>query len=128
MNLCTLRRICEENHWHFVLTFKEGRFPAVWQEFQTLLAACPEQVHVVQPQEALTVEYRWVNDLSYQDDQQRRHSFHAVQCQIRQEDSLYLSTANGTTAGTAVSPCIASTYVTKNRGWHFALIRRYNAS
>ncbi|MBM4020460.1 MAG: hypothetical protein FJ288_19435 [Planctomycetes bacterium] len=80
-------QICEDNHWHFVLTFKEGRLPAVWQEFQTLLAACPVQVHVVQPQEGLTVEYRWVNDMSYEDDQQRHHTFHAVQCQVRQGES-----------------------------------------
>jgi hypothetical protein len=88
LNACgTVLQICAQNHWHFVLTFKEGRLPALWQEFQTLLAACPEQVHVVQPQEGLTVEYRWVNDLCHQDDQQRRHTVHAVQCQIHQGES-----------------------------------------
>lgn len=88
LNACgPVLQTCAENHWHFVLTFKEGRLPAVWQEFQTLLAACPQQVHVIQPQEGLTVEYRWVNDLSYQDEHQRRHTFHAVQCQIHQGPS-----------------------------------------
>ncbi|MCU0916993.1 MAG: hypothetical protein MUC88_20885 [Planctomycetes bacterium] len=88
LNACgPVLQICTQNHWHFVLTFKEGRLPAVWREFQTRLTACPEQVHVIQPQEGLTVEYRWVNDLSYQDDQRRRHRFHAVQCQIHQGDN-----------------------------------------
>jgi hypothetical protein len=80
-------QICQEKRWHFVLTFKEGRLPAVWAEFQALLAACPEQVHVVQPQAGLTVEYRWINGMSYEDEQQRRHRFNAVQCQIRQGDT-----------------------------------------
>jgi hypothetical protein len=78
---------CRENRWHFVLTFKEGRLPAVWREFQALLAACPEQVHWVQPQDGLTLEYRWINDLSYQDDQDRRHRFSAIQCHVCQDDA-----------------------------------------
>jgi hypothetical protein len=88
LNACgPVLQICAENHWHFVLTFKEGRLPAVWQEFQALLAACPQSVHVLHPQEGLTVEYRWINGMSYQDEQQRRHTFHAVQCQIRQGET-----------------------------------------
>jgi hypothetical protein len=88
LNACgPVLQICADHHWHFVLTFKEGRLPAVWQEFQALLAACPHSVQVLHPQEGLTVEYRWVNDMSYQDEQQRRHTFHAVQCQIAQGES-----------------------------------------
>lgn len=33
-----------------------------------------------------TAEYRWINEMSYEDDQHRRHTFHAVQCQIRHGD------------------------------------------
>jgi hypothetical protein len=88
LNACgPVLQICADHHWHFVLTFKEGRLPAVWQEFQALLAAGPHSVQVLHPQEGLTVEYRWVNDMSYQDEQQRRHTFHAVQCQIAQGES-----------------------------------------
>lgn len=78
---------CQENHWHFVLTFKQGRLPAVWEEFQTLLAACPEQVHVVQAQAGLTLEYRWINEMSYQDDLRRAHTFSAIQCRVHQADA-----------------------------------------
>lgn len=88
LNACgPVLQICAENHWHFVLTFKEGRLPAVWQEFQALLAACSQSVHVLHPQDGLTVEYRWINEMSYQDEQQRRHTFNAVQCQIRQGET-----------------------------------------
>jgi hypothetical protein len=78
--------ICRENRWHFVLTFKQGRLPAVWEDFQALLAACPEPLHRVQPQDGLTLEYRWINDLSYRDDQDRPHTFNAIQCHVRQND------------------------------------------
>lgn len=88
LNACgPVLQSCQENHWHFVLTFKQGRLPAVWEEFQTLLAACPEQVHVVQPQDGLTLEYRWINEMSYQDDHRRPHTFSAIQCRVRQADA-----------------------------------------
>lgn len=88
LNACgPVLQICADNHWHFVLTFKEGRLPAVWAEFQALLAASPETVHGVQLPEGGTVEYRWINGMSYQDEQQRRHTFTAVQCQIVQGET-----------------------------------------
>ena len=80
-------QICQENHWHFVLTFKQGRLPAVWEEFQALLAADPEPRHVVSPQDGLTLEYRWINGISYEDDQHRPHTFNALQCGVRQGDA-----------------------------------------
>ena len=36
--------ICERNRWAYVLTFKPKHMPAVWQEFEALLALCPDQV------------------------------------------------------------------------------------
>jgi len=88
LNACgPVLQVCQEKRWHFVLTFKEGRLPAVWAEFQALLAASPEAVHEVRLQDGGTVEYRWINGMSYEDEQQRRHPFHAVQCQIRQGDN-----------------------------------------
>jgi len=83
-------QICQEKHWHFVLTFKPGRLPAVWEEFQALLAICPKQVQVVQPHDGLTLEYRWINGLSYEDEQHRPHTFNALQCQVRQDDTRKL--------------------------------------
>jgi len=73
-------QICEDYHWHYVLTFKPGRLPAVWDEFQALLALCPQQVRRIHKPDGRELEYRWVNGLSYQDDQGRTHTFDAVQC------------------------------------------------
>jgi hypothetical protein len=65
----------------YVFTFKPGRLPAVWQEFQSLLPLCPEQrLERVTPEGARQV-YLWVHDLSYTDDQKRPWSFTAIQCQ-----------------------------------------------
>lgn len=65
----------------YVLTFKEGHLPAVWADFQSLLPLCPENtLERTTPAGAHQV-YRWVHNLSYQDDQGRTWSFHAIQCQ-----------------------------------------------
>jgi hypothetical protein len=65
----------------YVLTFTEGHMPALWAEFQSLLLLCPENtLERTTPAGAHQV-YRWVHDLSYQDDQGRTWSFHAIQCQ-----------------------------------------------
>lgn len=65
----------------YVLVFKEGRLPAVWREFQTLLALCPENRLEHQPQEGVHQVYRWVHDLTYTDDAGRTWTFTALQCQ-----------------------------------------------
>jgi hypothetical protein len=73
-------QICKDNDWRCVVTFKEGRMPALWQEFQTLLALCPEQVVVRLLPDGTRQEFRWVEDLSYEDDQKRRWTLNALQC------------------------------------------------
>jgi hypothetical protein len=63
----------------YVYVFKEGRLPAVWQDFQGLLQLCPErQVEIWTPAGDHLV-YRWVNDLSYVDTAGRRWTFSAIQ-------------------------------------------------
>ena len=71
---------CQDNHWHYVLTFKEGSLPAVWADFQGLLKLCPQQVRRLRTPDRRDLEYRWVNGLSYVDDQSRTHTFNAIQC------------------------------------------------
>ena len=71
---------CQDHGWHYVLTFKEGSLPAVWQDFQGLLQLCPGQVRRLCTPDGRDLEYRWVNGLSYVDDQGRTHAFNAIQC------------------------------------------------
>lgn len=77
---------CKDNGWHYVLTFKPGSLPTVWGEFQSLLALCPEQVRRLTTPDKRELEYRWVNGLSYVDDQGRSHTFDAIACQETQGD------------------------------------------
>lgn len=73
-------QIAHANGWSFVFTFKEGRLPALWREFQTLLNQVPEQVVTVDLPDGTKQEYRWVNDLDYEDSEQRRWKLNALQC------------------------------------------------
>lgn len=72
--------IARANHWAFVFTFKEGRLPALWREFQALLRLVPEQVLTVDLPDGTRQEYRWVNRLDYEDSAQRRWTLNALQC------------------------------------------------
>jgi len=73
-------QICKDYNWRYVITFKEGRMPAVWREFQALLRLCPAQVVVLTTPRGIRQEYRWVEGLSYTDDQGRPWTFQALQC------------------------------------------------
>jgi hypothetical protein len=74
-----LFQTCQDYGWHFVLTFKPGGLPAVGADFQGLRTLCPAPVRRLTPPDGRAREYRWVNDLSYRDDQGRPHTFHALQ-------------------------------------------------
>jgi hypothetical protein len=79
-------QIAKDNQWAYVLTLLPGRLPTVWQEFQTLLALCPDQrVELTTPARVRQV-YRWVHDLSYTDSAGREWSFTAVQCDETRSD------------------------------------------
>jgi hypothetical protein len=70
-----------DHRWSYVLTFEPGRMPRLWEEFQQLLAMCPEQrLEHVTP-EGVRQVYRWVEGLSYEDDEHRLWTFNAILCQ-----------------------------------------------
>lgn len=73
-------RICERNHWSYVLTFKSGRTPALWDEFMGLLKLQPEN-HLRQKLPDGTLQhYRWINGMDYLDDEGHAHRFNAILC------------------------------------------------
>ena len=71
---------CQLNGWKYVLTFKAGRMPEVWGEFQALLAASDQPPVVIHLPDDTRQEYHWVNEMVYLDSQKRRHVLDAVQC------------------------------------------------
>lgn len=86
--------ICRQNHWKYFIVFKEGSLPAVWREYQTLLALCPENRKVHSDGPDCRQDFAWVNDLEYVDDNGRTQRFNAFQCReknIRSEKEQFFA-------------------------------------
>jgi hypothetical protein len=66
--------------WSFVVTFEEGRTPALWQEYRALLSACPQNVLRRQWADRPVQEFRWVTQLSYEDSDKRVWRLNALEC------------------------------------------------
>jgi hypothetical protein len=73
-------QLAADYDWAYVVTFKEGRLPTVWAEFQALLPLCPENHWQRTSAAGVQESYRWVLGLSYQDSDGRRHQFNALEC------------------------------------------------
>jgi hypothetical protein len=74
-------QLAKDHKCNYVFVFKEGRLPAVWRELQTLLALCPQNRREERTPDGAHQVYRWVHDLSYQDDEGRTWTFHAIVCE-----------------------------------------------
>jgi hypothetical protein len=70
--------ICERYLWSFVLTFKPGRTPSLWQDFEALLKLSPHNCLKGRLPDGTQQLFRWVNDLDYQDDAGRWHKVNAL--------------------------------------------------
>lgn len=71
--------LAQELKWSFVVTFKEGRTPSLWRDYRALLPLCPENV-LRRTWDDRVQEFRWVNDLSYQDSEGRWWQLNALEC------------------------------------------------
>jgi len=72
--------LAQELHWAFVATFKEGRTPALWQEYRALLTQCPKNCLVRQWAGGPHQEFRWVKQLDYVDSDNRPWRLNALEC------------------------------------------------
>jgi hypothetical protein len=73
--------LCQQYHWHFVVTFKEGRTPELWREFQALLKLTPlQKLTTTQPNKSCR-RYRWVERLPYIDSEKRSWTLGAILCE-----------------------------------------------
>jgi hypothetical protein len=72
--------LAQQLDWSFVVTFKEGRTPALWREFQALLPQCPENSLRRVWQGGRVQEFRWVTQLAYEDSEKRSWKLNAVEC------------------------------------------------
>jgi len=72
---------CRQARWSFVVTFKEGRLPDLWREFQSLLRLVPNQCLRERLPEGTRRLYRWIEQLPYRDSEGRNHCLNALLCQ-----------------------------------------------
>lgn len=72
---------CRRAGWSFVVTFKEGRLPDLWREFQALLPLHPGQRLREELPDHTVRLYRWVEQLSYVDSEERHHTLNALLCE-----------------------------------------------
>jgi hypothetical protein len=78
--------LAQELGWSFVVTFKEGRTPALWREFQALLPECPENVLKRNWADRPVQEFRWVTRLAYEDSDGRTWKLNALECREQSKD------------------------------------------
>jgi hypothetical protein len=69
--------------WSFVVTFKEGRTPSLWREYQALLPACSENALTRTWDKGRVQEFRWVPRLDYEDSEGRTWKLNALECTER---------------------------------------------
>jgi hypothetical protein len=78
--------LAQQLGWSFVVTFKEGRTPALWQEYRALLPACPHNVLRREWADRPAQEFRWVNQLAYEDREGRAWKLNALECTETEAD------------------------------------------
>lgn len=57
-------RLCKRNQWAYIITFREGSLPAVWEEYATLKRLAPRDV-VLEEEPGCRRTYRWVNGIDF---------------------------------------------------------------
>lgn len=66
----TFFRICGENGWDFIISFRDGNLPSVWEEVRILKELSEENRCVTEVRKAgkkIVSTYKWVNDIGYYD-------------------------------------------------------------
>jgi hypothetical protein len=73
---------CEEYGWKYLITLQDGDLPSVHQDFEALTQLVPENHLRFTPSgyPPTPQVYRWMNDLSYLDTEQRTHSLSVIEC------------------------------------------------
>jgi hypothetical protein len=72
--------LAREMKWSVVATFKEGRTPALWREYQALRPLCPENRLRRAGDDGRVQEFRWVSRLAYEDSAGRTWALNALEC------------------------------------------------
>lgn len=84
----TLAR-CEQSGWKYLIVLQEKDLPTVHQEFEALAKLTPENHLRFQtgPQSAIQQDFRWVNEIAYEDSEHIEHPLSVIECLETQVDS-----------------------------------------
>jgi hypothetical protein len=72
--------LAQQLGWSYVVTFKEGRTPALWREFQALMPECPENTLTRVWGDGRVQTFRWVKQLVHEDSLGRCWKLNALEC------------------------------------------------
>jgi len=64
----TFFRICRENGWEFIISFRDGNLPPVWEEVRELKELSEEngrQITICKGEKKIVRAYSWVDDIDY---------------------------------------------------------------
>ena len=69
--------VCGKNQWGFVVTFKDGNLPSVWEEIRLLPERRGERTErlVASKSGTMKLQYRWRNNIEY-----KGHVLHFIEC------------------------------------------------
>lgn len=73
-------KVCQDNHWKYIITFQEGSLPALWREYECLREQCPQNRLERANQQGTVQAFAWVEQLEHVDDEGRVHSLGALEC------------------------------------------------
>jgi len=75
-----IMQTCEKYGWSYVLTFKPGRTPSLWDDFQGLLQLDPQNLLSNKLADGTLQRLRWVNRLQHLDSEGRSYTLGAIEC------------------------------------------------
>ncbi len=74
-------KICQDNHWKYIITFKQGSAPALWSQFQSAKYHQKlNHLHCQPDDDGVQQSFAWANGLTHKDDQGRVHQLNAFEC------------------------------------------------
>lgn len=76
----TVFTLCEQYHWHWIISFQQGSLPTAFREFQALKVLCPENTLETRVQNRYQ-RLSWVSDLEHEG-----HRFTAFDCLTYNDD------------------------------------------
>jgi hypothetical protein len=91
--------ICAAHQWEWIITFKEGKTPALWQKAQAALKPAHRLEH--QPERNTEQQFRWAHNLIHGE---QRHRFHAILCSETTRSETGIVTVKNFAWGSSLRP------------------------